>query len=80
AIATSVAAWMNTALLAMTLLARGWYTPGPRLVSGVVRAALATAIMSAAVWFMLQNLPEIRAELWDSRIASAAAIVFAGGV
>ena len=71
---------MNTALLALTLMRRGWYVPGARLVSGVVRAAVATAIMSGAVWFMLENLTLIRAELWNSRIVSAAAIVLAGGL
>jgi putative peptidoglycan lipid II flippase len=40
---------------------------------------LATAIMSGAVWYMMQNLAVIRGELWDSRIASAAAVVLAGG-
>jgi putative peptidoglycan lipid II flippase len=80
AIATSIAAWVNTALLALTLMRRGWYVPGARLVSGVVRAAVATAIMSGAVWFMLENLTLIRAELWNSRIVSAAAIVLAGGL
>jgi putative peptidoglycan lipid II flippase len=79
AIATSIAAWVNTALLALTLIQRGWYVPGVRLVSGVIRAALATAIMSGAVWYMMQNLAVIRGELWDSRIASAAAVVLAGG-
>ena len=66
--------------MAITLIRRGWYAPGPRLVSGLVRAALATLVMSAAVWFLLSHLAEIRSELWDSKILSAAVIVLAGGV
>lgn len=80
AIATSIAAWVNTGLLTLTLIRREWYVPGARLVSGVVRAVLATMIMSAAVWWMLGHLDDIRAELWNSRLASAAAIVLAGGI
>ncbi|KCZ54806.1 membrane protein [Hyphomonas beringensis] len=80
AIATSIAAWVNTFLLATTLMRRGWYTPGPRLVSGVVRAALSTAVMSAAVWFMLQNLAVIQAQVLNSRILAAVVIVLTGGV
>lgn len=80
AIATSIAAWVNAGLLALTLTRRGWYRPGPRLVSGVVRAAMATLVMSAAVWMMLSRFDEIRAALLDSKILAAAAIVAAGGL
>ena len=80
AIATSIAAWVNVALLWATLIRRDWYRPGPRLASGLVRAVLATAIMSTVVWLMMQNLDLIKAHLYDSKALTAVALVLAGGV
>ena len=80
AIATSVAAWVNAGMLAMTLMHRGWYSPGPRLISGLVRAAVATLVMSIAVRMLLSYFDVIRAEVWNSKILAAALIVLAGGV
>ena len=80
AIATSTAAWVNASLLWLTLLRRGWYTPGPRLISGLIRAGLATAIMGAVVWYLLGRKDEIQAALFDFEPLMAAAIVLAGGL
>jgi putative peptidoglycan lipid II flippase len=80
AIATSIAAWVNVALLWATLIRRDWYRPGPRLASGLVRAMLATGIMSVVVWLMMRNLEPIKAHLYDSKALTAVAIVLAGGV
>ena len=80
AIATSVAAWVNAGLLAFTLVRRGWYAPGPRLVSALIRVAIATGIMGAAVWGMLDRLDQIMSWLLDSKALAAAAIVLAGGL
>lgn len=80
AIATSIAAWVNAALLATTLMRRGWYVPGARLISGVLRAAVATVVMSAVVWVMLDNLAVIQARVLDSKLLAAAIVVLAGGV
>lgn len=79
AIATSAASWVNAGLLAFTLARRGWYRPGPRAVSGLIRAGLATLILSAVIWLMLWQLPAIRAAVFDSKALAAAVIVFTGG-
>lgn len=52
AIATSVAAWINVALLARTLLARGLWRLDARLAQRLPRQVLAAAIMGGAVWAM----------------------------
>ncbi|MGY6628896.1 MAG: murein biosynthesis integral membrane protein MurJ [Oceanicaulis sp.] len=52
AIATSVAAWINVALLSRTLLARGLWRLDARLAQRLPRQVLAAAIMGAAVWAM----------------------------
>lgn len=77
AIATSAAAWANALLLWLTLGRRGWYRPGPRLVPGLVRAFLATLILSGAVGLMLWQLPAIKAALYDSKALAAAAMLLA---
>jgi putative peptidoglycan lipid II flippase len=80
AIATSVAAWVNVTLLWTTLVKRDWYRPGPKLASGVIRALLATAAMSAVVLYLLHILPTVEAYLYGSKALSAGVIVLAGGV
>ncbi|MEM7766193.1 MAG: murein biosynthesis integral membrane protein MurJ [Pseudomonadota bacterium] len=49
AIATSVAAWINVALMAATLARRGWYRPGGRLVGRLVRCAVASGALGAVL-------------------------------
>ena len=80
AIATSTASWVNAGLLALTLSARGWYRPGPKAVSGLIRAALATLILSAALAAMLWQLETIRDALYGSKALAAAAIILSGGL
>ncbi|KCZ90790.1 murein biosynthesis integral membrane protein MurJ [Hyphomonas johnsonii] len=80
AIATSVAAWVNVGLLWSTLARRNWYRPGPRLASGLIRALLATLIMSVVVYLMLANLETLKGHVLNSRALAAAVIVLAGGV
>ena len=80
AIATSIAAWVNALLLATTLAARGWYRPGPLLVSRTVRALIASGLMSAAVWYMLAHFQWIKDNIVDSRALGAVIVVLAGGV
>jgi putative peptidoglycan lipid II flippase len=79
AMATSAASWVNAGLLALTLARRGWYTPGPAAVSGLIRAGLATLILSAAIWLMLWQLPFLQGALYGSKALAAAAIILAGG-
>lgn len=77
AIATSASAWANALLLWTTLGRRGWYRPGPRLVTGLLRAFLATLILSATIALMLWQLPAIQAALYGSKALAAAAMVTA---
>ncbi|MEM9055759.1 MAG: murein biosynthesis integral membrane protein MurJ [Pseudomonadota bacterium] len=58
AIATSVAAWMNAALLFFGLQARGWYKPGRRLMSRLVSVTLASLAMGGALLYLLTR-PEL---------------------
>ncbi|MBA3068300.1 MAG: murein biosynthesis integral membrane protein MurJ [Hyphomonas sp.] len=80
AIATSTAAWFNAGLLALTLARRGWYRPGPRLAAGLIRAALATAILSAGIALMLWQFPAIQAALYGSKSLAAAVLVLGAAV
>jgi putative peptidoglycan lipid II flippase len=80
AIATSAAAWINAALLAFSLARRGWYRPGPRLWSGLVRSGLATAILSAGIWLMLWQQPVMIEAAGGSRALAAAATVLLAAV
>jgi len=80
AIATSVAAWVNTFMLATTLAARGWYRPGALLVSRSVRSVIASALMAGAVWFMVHNFQWVRDNIVDSRALAAGIVILVGGV
>jgi putative peptidoglycan lipid II flippase len=80
AIATSTAAWVNAGLLGLTLARRGWYRPGPRLAGGLIRAALATAILSAGIAAMLWKFPEIRDAIGGSKSLAAGLVVLAAAV
>lgn len=75
AIATSTAAWVNTALLALSLAQRGWYRPGPRLAGGLIRAGLATAILSAAIWAMLWQFPAIQQAVGGKSLAAGVVVL-----
>ena len=80
AIATSIAAWANALLLAFGLAKRGWYRPGPALISRLIRAGLATGAMSGVLWLALQHLALIRAHIYDSKLVTALIIIFASMV
>jgi putative peptidoglycan lipid II flippase len=80
AIATSLAAWVNALLLAFGLVQRGWYRPGGPLISGVLRAGLASALMAGLVWFLIYNFDAVREATGGTKEAAATAIVFAGGM
>ena len=77
AIATSIAAWANALLLAFGLAKRGWYRPGPALISRLIRAGLATGAMSGVLWLALQHVALIRAHIYDSKLVTALIIIFA---
>jgi putative peptidoglycan lipid II flippase len=78
AIATSLAAWVNAGLLAWGLYSRGWYRPGPGLISGLTRAGLATLLMSALIGALLWQRPEIQSALGGSKELTALVIVLSG--
>ncbi len=81
AIATSIAAWANAGLLALTLHRRGIYTPGPVLLGRLIRVALAVAVMSALVWYLSGPWRvELLALVGGSRLLGVVALIGAGGV
>lgn len=80
AIATGVAAWINALLLFTTLVTRNWYRPGPRLVSGVLRAVVATAMMAGVLIWLNMNQDLIRENVYDSKVVVAGVMVFVGGL
>ena len=80
AIATSTAAWCNALLLGFTLARRGWYRPGPRLADGLIRAGLATLILSIGIALMLWQFPAIKAALYGSKSLGAAVVVLCAAV
>lgn len=78
AIATSAAAWGNLAMLYFGLRSRGWYTPGPVLISRMTRVFAATALMSAALVYMQLNQDTLEAFLFNSRIFATGAFIVIG--
>lgn len=78
AVATSVSAWVNAALLAAVLYRRGHLRPDARLVDRLPRIALATAAMTAALFAMEGQLgPWLAGEEAD-RFAALAVLVGGG--
>jgi putative peptidoglycan lipid II flippase len=79
ALATALAAWLNTALLAVALRRRGFLTLDARLKGRLPRVALASLVMGLALWAAARWLgPWFEAALWW-RIAGLAILV-AGGL
>ena len=62
AIATSLAAWMNAALLFIGLQSRGWYHPGPRLLSRLLSTLLASLAMGGLLLYLLSQRQQL--ETW----------------
>ena len=80
AIATSIAAWVNVLLLFSTLRTRGWYRPGPVLVSRVIRVMLATLVMSAVLIALLAQREMLLEVALDRRVLAVAIFILTGGV
>lgn len=78
AIATSVAAWANVLLLFSTMVKRKWYQPGPRFVSRLLRALIATAIMAGVLIWLKMNEDMIREYVYDSKVVVAGVLVVSG--
>ena len=78
AIATSAAAWANALLLMASLLQRGWYRPGARVISRLLRAVMASAVM-ALVLLAFQFDPYIvTGFLPDSRLVVTLGVIVLG--
>jgi putative peptidoglycan lipid II flippase len=78
ALATALAAWLNTVLLAVALRRRGYLTLDARLKGRLPRVALASLVMGLALWVAARWLgPWFEAALWW-RIAGLAILVGGG--
>lgn len=80
AVATSAAAWVNVILLSGGIIRRGWYRPGPLLLSRSIRVVIATLMMSAALVLAVQNAQALRDATIDSRAFVTLAIIAFGMV
>lgn len=78
AIATSLAAWANALFLAGTLASRGWYRPGPALVSRLLRVIVAAGLMAGALIAFLYYRPEITPYLIDSKLVRTLVFILVG--
>lgn len=78
AIATSTAAWVNVVLLARTLITRDWYRPGALLVSRMLRAVIATAVMVTVIWVLKDRYDSVLALVDNRRLLAMLAVIFAG--
>ncbi len=77
-IATSVAAWINTALLAWFLVRRGHLSLDDRLRRVLPRLALASLVMAGVLWPAAEVLwPWLSGTMWQ-RILSMLAVIFGG--
>lgn len=80
AIATSIAAWANVILLFSSLVRKDYYRPGPVLIGRLVRASLATLIMSALLVLIQQNMALLSAYTFDRKIITTLAFIAIGGI
>ncbi len=78
AIATSVAAWLNAAMLFFGLQARGWYRPGRRLLLRITSVTLASLAMGGALIYLLQNPDLIQGQLPYGKFVEVLAFIFVG--
>ena len=78
AIATSFAAWVNAALLFITLQARGWYQPGARLILRLVGCFLAAGTMAIGLAYMLRERVRLEALLDTATLIELGAFIATG--
>ena len=77
-IATSIAAWINTGLLAWFLVRRGYLTLDARLLARLPRFALAALVMAGVLWPAADALwPWLSGAVWQ-RVLSILAVVIGG--
>jgi len=78
AIATSVAAWVNVGLMVMSLARRGAYAPSAQASSRLLRIAVVSAALGAALYLGESNRALLEAQL-GSKEAAIALLIFGGG-
>ena len=78
AIATSIAAWVNAALLFIGLQTRGWYRPGARLISRLVSVTLASLAMGAALLYLLTQQDLLQAWVPYGKFSEVLAFIVLG--
>ncbi len=80
AMATSLAAWVNAALLFFGLRVKGWYSPGPGLLARLVSVAFASAAMGAGLLFILMRRDEFAAMVPLGKFVEIIAFIGVGGL
>ncbi len=81
AAATSLSAWVNVLLLAVTLWRRGDFRPSSLTLRRIAFMLLASAVMGVVVWGMLTGLPQfVGHDLLIVRILTVVAIVVLAAV
>ncbi|NWG70715.1 MAG: murein biosynthesis integral membrane protein MurJ [Parvularculaceae bacterium] len=78
AIATSLATWIQVALLAIRLHLRGQFTPDKRLLARSLPMLVATAMLCAFTWFGLQQREMLAPYFFDREWIVVALIAAAG--
>ncbi|MEO0720674.1 MAG: murein biosynthesis integral membrane protein MurJ [Pseudomonadota bacterium] len=80
AVATSVAAWINVALLVGALMAKDIYRPGARLAFRLAGALAASIAMAFALAFMLRERVRLEVLMPGGTLSEAVAFVATGGL
>ena len=78
AMATSLAAWTNAALLFFGLQAKGWYSPGPLLIRRLISVGLASAAMGAALFAIMSHQSEFAAYIPFGKFVEIIAFILIG--
>jgi putative peptidoglycan lipid II flippase len=75
ALAGAVGAWANIVMLSVVLARRGFFRLPPRVVGRLLRIALASAVMGACLWALMQMLAPWLAGAMIMRLAAIGAII-----
>lgn len=80
ALAGAIGAWVNIILLSSILAKRGFFTLPAHIIGRLLRIALASGLMGAALWFVMNHIePWFVAGVWDKAMGIIA-ILAVGGV
>lgn len=75
ALAGAVGAWANIVMLSVVLARRGFFRLPPRVVGRLLRIALASAVMGAGLWALMQAVAPWLAGTMVMRLAAIGAIM-----